>query len=178
MLIPDMPDVPDQYLPIIVAENKLVSSSLVGKEGTIGVCEPIPNVPGMDIGDGYSLSVPAAVINYLWKFDVDLKQMSEEERWAKLTSLESKAKVTVIQKPDIGALNTELIPGFASPNYLYKPTLNKSGKSQAIFFVEMGEYRFKVIYELYSVAGDPGPETMSKICGKRGQYYKVSGSVD
>lgn len=172
MFIPDMPNVPDQYLHVVMA-------AATSKEITIGVCMPFSQVPNMKIDEELSLSVPASVIDYLWSYDEHFKSMPEEHRRRALTPLEFSAKVEVLQSPKHGALTSELYPGFVSPIYFYHAEPNYMGKDQAIFLVEMDKYKIKVIYNLYPVGGAPdSDEVIAKVCGKRGMIYKISSTSD
>jgi hypothetical protein len=178
MFVPDLPTVPDQYLPVIVAEARPVAAATsVSKEMVLGVCRPVPNVPGMEISGEHSLSASAAAVNYLWNFDEHFRQMPEEQRRAALGLLESSAKVTVLQQPKYGTLTDTAKPDFPEPypnHFFYNPKPGYMGKDQVSFIVEMGGYKIKVIYNLYPVAGATGQEATDKVCGKRGMFYKIS----
>ena len=173
----DMPNVPDQYLPVLVAESRQVATSSASKDLTFGVCLPVPNIPGHAIGREHEISPVATARHFLWSFDDYFKQMPDAQRRAALDLLETSAKVTILQQPKHGTLTETAKPAFRDPinGLFYNPKLGYMGKDQVILLVAMGEYKISIIYNLYPVDSAPdGPETLKRVCGKRGVYYRIS----
>lgn len=141
------------------------------RERVLGVCQPVPNVKGMDIGHGHLLLPAAAALNYLFEFENGIKQHIPltQETLSEFRALEVSAKITLLQSPKYGALNAPY------GEFFYAPKPGYMGKDRVDFMVEMGEYKIKVIYDIHPVNGSgEGSETVARFCGKRGRLYKIS----
>lgn len=182
MFVPDMPNVPDQYLPVLVAEVRPAAAASASKVMTIGFCKPVPNFPEMDISLEHGISPIADATYYLWNFVPYFKQMPEEQRRAALSALGSEGKITILQQPKYGTLSDTAKPNFPKPypnQFFYNPKLGYMGKDQVVFLVEMGEYKIKVVNNIYPVAGSAdSSEVIQKVCGKRGEYYKIASASE
>ncbi len=181
MFVPDMPNVPDQYLPVLVAEARPAATTSTSKEMTFGFCGLVPNISGQVVGREHELNPASIAVADLWDFDEYFKQMPEDQRREALLALEKTAKVTILQQPKYGTLIDTAKPAYQDTitGLFYNPKSGYMGKDQVVFLVEMGEYKIKLIYNIYPVDGSPeNPEAIKKMCGKRGQYYKIASASE
>jgi hypothetical protein len=134
MFIPDMPDVPPQNFPVMIAQANQAQPSDVTTMRTLGVCFPAPN-------EIYSLE------NVV---DPKLEAQAYLRRYEHQT-VKVPATITVLQQPKHGILRlvTEADRGtlFSSssgpvdpsdPGYAYLPEKGYVGKDRATVLVEIG----------------------------------------
>jgi hypothetical protein len=181
MFVPDMPNVPDQYLPVIVAEARPMVAASPNKNMTFGVCQLVPNLSYVPVGGEHALNPASVAVADLWRFDEHFRQMPEDQRREALLALEKTAKVTILQQPTYGTLSDTArdYPDATPDSPYYNPKPGYLGKDQVIFLVEMGEYKIKLIFNVYPVAGSSeDPKAIEKLCGKRGTYYKISSASE
>ncbi|HYS86491.1 MAG TPA: hypothetical protein VEN78_16035 [Bradyrhizobium sp.] len=144
MFIPDMPNVPPQDVPVVIAQASQAQAGNVQTMRTIGVCEPVPN-------EDYSLenvfSPKGSAAYYL--------RMYERQSVADTDP----ATVTILQQPKHGILRlvTEADRGTlfgdtadplgpASGLYAYLPKKGYVGKDSATALVEIAGVKVKVVY--------------------------------
>lgn len=172
MFILDLPEIPDAYLSILVAEYRPVAVGATNaKTMTIGVCRPVENHQWRK---PEALSPAVSTVNYLWEFQ-GFRQMPGKQGRETLYALEKTAKITILQQPSHGklTLTTDEYPNSLPNTYFYHPEPGFLGKDRIVAWVEMGQYKIKLVYSLYPVDHGVGPETEAKVCGKRGTYYRI-----
>ena len=157
MFVIDVPDLPQQYAPVIVAQTSQ------GRHATeiprmTGVCQVVQNRTGTEIGGQNVLSPAASAVNYFWDFE---KQDMKER--------EAAAKVTLVQLPKHGRLVED-----GKGVYVYRPDPGYYGKDKAIAQVEIGGYQVKVVYFLQAVEADFGQDWIDMYCGPKGYQWKIS----
>jgi hypothetical protein len=136
MFVMDMPDVPPQFAPIVVAQTTQAQQSMIKVDRTLGVCQVVQNpahthIPGEDFNAQNSTAPFGVVKNYIYDF---------EER-----IVEADGKMTILQNPKNGILR-----GYpAERNYLYIPNQGFVGKDSATILVEMDGRKFKLIYDIH-----------------------------
>jgi len=172
MFIPDMPNVPPQDMPVMIAQANQAQAGDVKTMRTIGVCEPVPN-------EDYSLenvfSPKGSAAYYL--------RMYEHQS---VTDTDP-ATVTILQQPKHGILRlvTEADRGTilnseggpldpASGLYAYLPKKGYVGKDSATALVEIAGVKVKVVYFFQAWAGGLGNTGLEELCGKRGYHWKIS----
>jgi len=172
MFIPDMPNVPPQDVPVMIAQANQAQAGDVKTMRTIGVCEPVPN-------EDYSLenvfSPKGSAAYYL--------RMYERQSVADTDP----ATVTILQQPKHGILRlvTEADRGTlfgdtadplgpASGLYAYLPKKGYVGKDSATALVEIADVKVKVVYFFQAWAGGLGNTGLEELCGKRGYHWKIS----
>ena len=73
MLVMDMPDVPPQYAPVLIAQASLSQRGSAVFDRTIGVCQPVENpIRVLDSGKYSAVNAigpEGAVENYLWAYE-------------------------------------------------------------------------------------------------------------
>ena len=165
MLYLDMPNVPPQLTPIIVAQASQTKQQ--NTDRTIGVCHPIENKLESRLSAVNSVSPVGAAYTYLK--DIERRKIDDAAYLA--------AKMTLLQAPKHGELLLDNDSGsFFSSNYNY------TGSDQATVLVEIGSYKVKVIYHfvlMQSVpgSGDEGTATDNKRICPNGYMWKISSTV-
>ena len=131
MFAMDMPDVPPQYAPVVIAQAPQVpppAQQVSAKiDRTIGVCHLIqnsPNPPGTAVN---ALSPLGSVSDYM---------ITVEKNYLGL-----KGAVTILEGPEHGELKVT-----PSGNYRYYPASDYHGNDRATFLVEIGGFKIKAIY--------------------------------
>ncbi|MES2770770.1 MAG: hypothetical protein V4623_02150 [Pseudomonadota bacterium] len=169
MFAMDMPNVPPQNQPLMIAQANQAQSAST-KMRTFGICFPAPN----ELFSLENVTDPkVASIEYLWRY--------EHRRIIKTEP----ATVSILQEPKHGVLRlmTEADRGTlfsdtagpidpSDPAYVYLPNPGYLGKDKAIFLVEIGGVKVKVIYFLQAIDGPIGD--IQTLCGKRGYSWNIS----
>ena len=173
MFISDMPNVPPQNVPVMIAQASQAQPGDVTTIRAIGVCSPVPNEGGM-------LSPIGATHDYFYLY----------EHQKKVTG---PANITVIQQPKHGILRlvTEADRGtlFSSSSgplkqdaglYAYLPESGYLGKDSATVLVDIGGIQVKVKYFFQSL--EPGANLgnygLEELCSKTGIMWKISSTLD
>ena len=176
MFIPDMPNVPPQEVPVLIAQANQAQAGDVKTMRTLGVCEPVPN-------SNYSLenvfSPKGSAAFYLRTFEHQSVANTDP------------ATVTILQQPKHGTLRlvtqadvgTILESGGDPVNpadglYFYLPENGYLGKDSATFLVEIAGVKVKVVYFLQAIQGPLGNTGVEEYCGKRGYRWKISSTLD
>jgi len=176
MFIPDMPNVPPQDVPVLIAQANQAQSGNTTTVRTLGVCSPAPN-------HNYSLdNVTDPILlagDYLQSF---------EYRDPPAT-----ATTAIVQQPVHGVLRlvTEadrgtLFDSEADPLkpsaqlYAYLPDSNYVGNDSATIQVVYGNgLKVNVKYFFQSVnRGGLAEDWMDTYCSKTGFYWKISSTLD
>src|SRR6266700_8137640 len=169
MFIADVPNIPPQDVPVMIAQANQAQAGDVKTMRTIGVCEPVPN-------EDYSLenvfSPKGSAAYYL--------RMYERQSVADTDP----ATVTILQQPKHGILRlvTEANRNRfgegrfdpASGLYAYLPKKGYVGKDSATALVEIAGVKVKVVYFFQAWAGGLGNTGLEELCGKRGYHWKIS----
>lgn len=170
----DMPNVPPQNIPVMIAQANQATSSADRATRTIGICSPTPN-------NNYSLEnvvVPIDEVNfYLQSFEHQNVRVS--------------GVVTILQHPKHGVfrLVTEADRGTlfgedsepldpAVALYAYLPEKGYLGKDSATALVDISGVKIKLVYFFHAIDGSLGNDGMERLCGKRGIYWKISSTLD
>jgi hypothetical protein len=174
MLIPDMPNVPPQNVPVIIVQANQAQASNATTVRTIGVCATAPN-------QNYSLE---NVIEPIGSTQVYFK-VSEKR------TVTDPATVTVLQQPKHGVLRlvTEadrgtLFGSTASPLksdanlYAYLPESGYVGQDSATMLVDFGSVKVTVKYYFHAVSGPVGDNWIQDYCAPKGMYWKISSTLD
>jgi hypothetical protein len=159
----DVPNLPQQYAPVMVAQTHQVKNKAVAPMRTMGICQPVSNYPGAEISGSNVLDSVAAAVNYFWRFEK--RNMKEGE---------ADAKVTFVQLPKHGKLVDE-----GNGAYTYRPESGYFGKDSATSVVEIGGYRVKLVYFLQAVNSvASGNRAEELFCGAKGYQWKISTNPD
>jgi len=176
MFIPDMPNIPPQDVPVMIAQANQAQANDVTTTRTVGVCHPSPNDPADYSGENGIAPIGDA--------EFYLKQYEQR-------SVSGPATVTILQQPKHGILRlvTEADRGilFGStadpldPNaglYAYLPEKGYLGKDKAVALVEFEGIKVKLVYFFQAVGGGLGNYGLEMYCGKTGHYWKISSTLD
>ena len=172
MFIPDMPDVPPQNVPVMIAQANQAQQGSVTTTRTLGVCYPA-SISGQD-----TLSPIASAQNYFFDY----------ENQKTVTSI---ATVTILQQPKHGILRllTEADRGTlfrsssgpidpADPGYVFFLE-NGYAKDSATFLVNFGGgLAVKVVYFFQKHEGPQGNSGLKDLCSKTGLEWKISSNLD
>ncbi len=163
----DMPEMPPQYVPVVIAQASQAKKASTTADRTIGVCHLIENPPVPPGSAVNSMSPTLLVWGYL------KKQERPTPAWL-TTDVYNAAKVSILQGPGHGALEDK-----GGGTYLYAPTPDYYGQDRATLLVEIGELKVKSIY-FFSVlkrvlGGTEGydPHRDKKLC-PNGMVWKIS----
>jgi hypothetical protein len=175
MFIPDMPNVPPQNVPVLIAQANQAQAGDATAIRTLGVCAPAPSTR-------YSLDNVVEPIGqaeaYFRLFDP--QQMPD-----------GPATITILQQPKHGILRliTEADRGTlfsdtsgpidpADPGYAYLPENGYLGKDKAVVLVEIGGIKVKVVYFFQAIKGGLGSYGEQTYCAKTGRYWKISTTLN
>jgi len=172
MWIPDMPNVPPQDAPVMIAQANQDQSGSSSATRTLGVCAPSPN-------NNYSLenvSEPIHAASYY------LEQIEKRSPPASATT-------TILQAPKHGVLRlvTEadgdtfgegrFVP--SDQLYVYLPDSNYVGNDTAIIQVDFGNgLKVNVKYYFQAINEGLSDDWMGDYCSKTGVYWKISSTLD
>lgn len=173
MYIPDMPNVPPQNVPVMIAQANQAQAGDEATTRAIGVCYPAPS-------DQYSgentLSPIVSAKIYLRSYEHK--------------AVSSTATITILQQPKHGVLRlvTEADRGTlfsdtsgpvdpASGLYAYLPEKGY-GKDSATFLVDIGGVKVKVVYFFKEFEGALGNTGWEDRCKETGTRWKISSTLD
>lgn len=168
MLIMDMPGVPPQYAPMVVAQKAQAKQQ--NTDRTIGVCKPIENKPESRLS-AVNAAMPV-LLAYSYLQDIEHQKIDE--------SVFQTAKMTLLQAPTHGKLKLyeeQQAGSYESADYNYE------GPDRATVLVEIGDYKVKVIYYFELMqdvpgSGDEGEATDDKTICPNGRVWKISLNPD
>jgi len=167
----DMPDVPPQHAPVMVAQASQAKQANATADRTIGACHLIENPPDPPMTAVNSMSPVLSVWNYL------KRQERPTPEWLS-TDAYNAAKVSILQGPGHGVLEDK-----GDGNYLYVPTRDYYGQDRATLHVEIGGRTVRIIYFFSLLSFVPGgtegynPYSDKKYCPK-GRMWKISLNPD
>ena len=173
MLIPDMPNVPPQNVPMMIAQANQGQANKAAMR-TLGICEPSPN-------HNYSLeNVVEPILGAR-----DYMQAFEHK------TVTGPATTTILQQPKHGVLRllTEADRGtlfssssgpldLADPGYAYLPEQGYVGNDSATIQVDFGGLKVNVKYYFQAINGVLGNTGWEDHCSKTGFYWKISSTLD
>ncbi len=175
MFIPDMPNVPPQNVPVMIAQANQAQAGNPAKIRTLGVCSLVPN-------HNYSLENVRdpilSVRDYLEAY---------EHRTAP-----GSATTTILQQPKHGVLRLvtqadvgTILPSGGDPVdpaaalYFYLPDSNYVGKDTASIQVDFGNgLKFNVKFYFQATDVISNDWIGDYYCGKTGPYWKISSTLD
>ncbi|OIQ77100.1 hypothetical protein GALL_412120 [mine drainage metagenome] len=175
MLIPDMPNVPPQNVPVMIAQANQAQPGNTTTIRTFGICSPAPN-------NNYSADNADDPIA-----DAKFYLRKYENR-----TVTGPATVTIMQQPahgilrmviqaDVGTIlasDTGTIDP-ADPGYLYLPEADYLGKDKAIMLVDFGGgLKVKVVFFFQAINGPLGNAGLERLCSKTGVFWKISSTLD
>jgi hypothetical protein len=174
MLIPDLPNVPPQDLPVMIAQANQAQSRVATKIRTFGICHPAPS---NEYSAENGLDPIASAHDYLEAYENRIAPGS--------------ATITILQAPKHGVLRlvTEadrgpiLVPGGdpvdpAAGLYLYFPERGYVGKDGATIQVDFGNGLKVNVKYFFPVVGGTGNDWAGDYCRKTGVYWKISSTLD
>jgi hypothetical protein len=170
MFIPDMPNVPPQNVPVMIAQANQAQAGDKTKARAFGTCFPMPSG-----GDALSPLVSAKTYFLLYEPQ---------------TTFTEPATLTVLQQPKHGILRlmTEADRGiyFSStsapidpndPGYLYFAEKGYLGDDKASFLIERGGIKVTVVYFLKVFEGSFGASGGDSYCEDTGERWKISSTL-
>jgi hypothetical protein len=171
MFISDMPNIPPQNVPVMIAQTNQAQSGDAKTIRTLGVCFPAPNKI-------YSLE---NVIEPIGDAQAYLRMYENK-------TVDGPATISVIQQPKHGVLRlvteadgNKFGEGTFDPAtglYAYLPENGYEGKDRATVLVEQGGIKIKVEYFFQAFSGVIGNTGVQDRCGKTGPYWKISSTLD
>jgi hypothetical protein len=170
MFIPDMPNVPPQNVPVMIAQANQAQAGDVNTVRTLGVCFPAPN-------SIYSLeNVIEPIGDARAYLDIYEHQTAN-----------GSATTTVLQQPKHGILHlvteadgNKFGEGVFDPTnlgYAYLPENGYVGKDRATILVDFGGIKVKVEYFFQAINGVLGNTGTTDRC-RKGPYWKISSTLD
>ena len=171
----DMPNVPPQNVPVIIAQANQTQSGNVTTTRIIGVCSPAPN------GDynGQNMIDPVGEAGFY------LRSYEHHQ-------VQNVGTVTVLQQPLHGILRlvTEADRGTffdssagpidpADPGYLYLPENSYLGKDSATLLIDIGGFKVQVKYFFRAIGPGAilGNYGLNELCSKTGYHWKISSTI-
>jgi hypothetical protein len=175
MFIADMPNVPPQNVPVMIAQANQVQPGNTTMIRTLGICSAAPN-------NNYSLDNAEDPIA-----DAKFYLQQYENR-----TVTGPATVTILQQPAHGILRliTQADVGTilvsdggpidpADPGYLYLPQTDYLGKDKAIVLVDFGGgLKVKIVFFFQAINGPLGNTGLEDACKKTGVMWKISSTLD
>jgi len=175
MWIPDMPNVPPQNVPVMIAQANQAQASDTTKIRTIGVCHPAPN-------NNYSADnglIPITSAGYYLQ--------AFEQR-----NPPGSATATILQQPKHGVLRLvtqadvgTILPSGGDPVdpaaalYFYLPEAGYVGKDNATIQVDFGGgLKVNVKYYFQALSQGLGDDWVGDYCKKTGPYWKISSTLN
>ncbi|OIQ77098.1 hypothetical protein GALL_412100 [mine drainage metagenome] len=174
MWIPDMPNVPPQNVPVMIAQAN--QAQAIGATGirTLGVCAPVSS--NINSADDNVISPLKSAQDYFGLF---------ENR-----TVTGPATTTIVQQPAHGVLRlvTEADRGTlfssdadlnpADPGYVYLPDSNYVGKDSGTVQVDFGNgLKVNVKYYFQAIDHPLGNTGFQNACKKTGLYWKISSTL-
>ena len=179
MLISDMPNVPPQEVPVMIAQANQAQQDDMMTTRTMGVCQIIPNGAGAVPSLDNTISPIVSAGSYLYQFE---KYTYEQQNIATST-----AAITILQQPKHGTLRlaTEadhLGTGIfdpASELYAYLPETGYFGNDSVTLLVDVGGIKVKVMYFFQMIdVLSIGAGLDKALCGEKGTSWKISSTLD
>jgi hypothetical protein len=167
MFVMDLPNLPPQYTPVVLAQSPQAKQTNATTDRTIGVCHLIENPP---IPAGSAINAISPVTS-VWEY---LKKQERPTPKQLTAEMFNTAKTSVLQGPGHGTLKDE-----GDGYYGHHPAPDYFGQDRATILVEIGGLKVKVMY-FFNVmqrvlGGTDGydPREDKKNCPK-GRMWKIS----
>jgi len=177
MFILDMPNVPPQDAPVMIAQVNQAQSSAVRASRTVGICQIIPNAPLATPSLENVISPIGTAQDYFYKY--------EHKK-----TVTGPVTITILQQPKHGILRliteadrfgadrfgndkSEPVAGL----YVYLPNKGYYGKDGAVVQVEIGGIKVKQNYYFYPVDNSFSKDWEQEYC-KKGYSWKISSTLD
>ena len=160
MFIPDMPNVPPQDVPVMIAQANQAQPGDVKTIRAIGVCNPVPNMPDSSPSAGNVIEPELEAKTYFRLYETE-------------QGYSASATISVLQNPKHGALLDE-----GDGAYSYLPEKGYYGKDKAIMQVDFNGLKVNVVYFFQVVAGPLGNDGDARLCSKTGYNWKISSTLD
>ncbi len=175
MWIPDMPNVPPQDAPVMIAQANQAQAGAATKTRTIGVCAPSPN-------NNYSAEnvvIPITEAGYY------LQAFEHRNPTGPATTI-------IVQQPKHGVLRLvtqadvgTILPSGGDPVdpaaalYFYLPEAGYVGKDTAVIEVDFGNgLKVNVKYFFQALSEGLGSDWVGDYCSKTGPFWKISSTLD
>ncbi|MHB8167308.1 MAG: matrixin family metalloprotease, partial [Sulfuricella sp.] len=172
MLIPDMPNVPPQDVPVMIAQANQAQSSAARAERTVGICQIIPNAPLTTPSLENVIEPIGTAQDYFYSYE-------------NKKTVKGPATITILQQPKHGILRLvteadKLGAGKFDPSvedYVYLPEKGYFGKDGVVVQVEIGGIKVKQNYYFYPVDNSFSKDWEQEYC-KKGYHWKISTTLD
>ena len=158
MFIPDMPNVPPQDVPVMIAQANQAQSSTALTVRTVGICFGISNgVDTSPMGDNV-VEPKGEAQSYLLNYE---KKNVADTVPATITILQQPAHgiLRLLTQADIGTI----LPGSggtvdpSNPGYIYLPEKGYIGQDKAVVLVEIGGVKVKEIFYFHDMDEQTSP---------------------
>lgn len=178
MLIPDMPNVPPQHVPVMIAQANQDQMRDSTTTRTMGTCQIIPNATDATPSLENVISPRVSAQEYMYRFE---QQMYVQQKIAT-----SSASITILQQPKHGVLRlvTETDKfgtgrfDQSAQDYVYLADKGYLGNDSATILVDIGGIKVKVIYFFETIdVASVGEGLQESLCEK-GAYWKISSTLD
>ena len=164
MFTMDMPDVPPQYQPVVIAQASQAKDP-AKIDRTIGLCRLIQNTnpTGTEvIPDNWGGGVDQAILVQTYFYSVENRKIDREG-----------AIISVLEHPKHGILQAT-----SSGEYEYIPEPGYLGRDQITFLVEMGGYKVKSVNFIKVDGGFAEESYQNKKYCPKGYFWKISTFTD
>jgi hypothetical protein len=168
MFIPDMPNVPPQEVPVMIAQANQAQPSDVKTTRTIGVCSLIPNAANTNVTSSseHALSPVDVAQGYFYFYE---NQIYEQQK----TVIRDSVIITIKQNPKHGTLAND-----GNGGYAYLPEKGYLGKDSATLLVDIGGTKVKVVYFFQTIDSASVGEGLDEALCKKGNHWKISSTLD
>lgn len=176
MFVPDMPNVPPQNVPVMIAQASQMQQDPANTNRTVGVCQALSNpplglLPGAVATAQNSLTPAGDAIQYF--------------RIVENRAISGSSTVTVLENPKHGKLedlgtvvfdeNGHAIRDTGERSYNYIPESGYLGQDSATLLVEIGGFKVKMVYT-FKVATAVDYKNEEVLCPK--PYWRISSTLD
>ena len=165
MFIPDMPNVPPQDMPVMIAQANQAQPSDVTTTRTMGVCRIMANAANANFSLENTIIPKVSAGGYLYLYE---HQMYEQQKIAT-----SPATITILQNPKHGTLADN-----GSGVYAYLPEKGYLGKDSATVLVDIGGIKVRVVYFFQTLDVPTVADELDESLCKKGPHWKISTTLD
>ena len=163
MFIADMPNVPPQDVPVMIAQASQAEQGSTKPVRTVGICQPVQNV-GLPSGDISEVVIRPASEAATYFLLYEHREVEETET----------TTVLVLNNPKHGTLKKG-----ENGYFSYLPKAGYLGKDSATVLVDIKGLKVKVVYSFLATDSDTGGNRSIEIlCGKKGYRWKISANID
>jgi hypothetical protein len=162
----DMPNVPPQNVPVMIAQANQAQPSDVITTRTMGICSLIPNSALATPSLENLIGAKEYAQNYLYLYE---HQVYEQQKIAT-----SAATLSILQQPKHGILNFDT----NAQDYAYLPEKGYLGKDSSTVLVDIGGLKVKVVYFFQTIDSATVGEGLRETLCAKGPYWKISSTLD